>query len=346
MTGHILNLFPLTGLDALRCPYRLLELDGLQTDVAATDLPHHLALAVAHKTHKPACLHRSDGKVYLATTEIDGTIQQRWELGRSVVVLKPVSDTHLLNYSNISHEQIDVALGFLDFGIRSVFENNKSLWKDITGVFHLKKPEPVIGSQSLESFQGFSHRLHFSDGGVYVSLRLSERLLDRRSLFELLEGGENPDTFSAEPFVYRFGYAWYPVILKGVLANSVSTQTFTHRGEGREYSVYDYTLRNFRRSHYPGRLNPDSIAVLYQYPGAGGEFYGDAALCFKSYERGELSAWLGPRPAKSQLNISELTGRFVDSYLRKIPFSRDAFFSVSSSMLNEQKLLLMRSRPG
>lgn len=286
MSRHVLNLFALKNLAELRHVYRLLEVTGLPRNDQYPENLQRLVGMVARDTRKPTCLYKSGGKVYLATTADVDRVKKEWRLIPYVVRLVPDSREYHIDYGSIVPEQSEVALNLLRYEIRTALAKNRELWNDTPGSFYLRTPQYTHAETQIDMLDGFVFRLHYLlDGNIYVSLDPTVRYLDRRSLLERLNAGEEFRDYRFQHFLYRNGYKWYRVQPYSVTEESIKEQSFVHHDDGQAYNVYDWIMKSCQRPYpeYVGRLDPNSPAVIYRYPNGSKDFFGAAALCFKTY---------------------------------------------------------------
>jgi hypothetical protein len=287
MKEHILNLFPIENLARFRCAYRLLEVTGLPQDPRYDENLHRLAGMVAKEAHRPVCLHKQDGKIFLATTAAAKDVKSDWRLTPHLAVLVPDPAEHQLDFGAIGPGQVDIAVNLLRFTVRTSLGAQPELWGDGSQSFYPRTTSYADPKGIVDVFEGFSFRLlHLPrDGRIFVSVDTTPRFIEKASLLDHIRKGEDPHRFKFQHFLYRFGYQWYRIRLKTVTATAICDQRFSHEGDGIDYDVYDYTRRKCRRPYpeYIEKLDPKSPSIIYGYPSGGRDSYGAAALCFKTY---------------------------------------------------------------
>ena len=81
--------------------------------------------------------------------------------------------------------------------------------------------------------------------------------------------------------LYQFGHRWYRVQFRGLTNSSIGQQKFIDEKTGELSTVYDRTLEKCSSPYpeYIKKLDPDSPAILYRYPGNQKDRYGAAGLC-------------------------------------------------------------------
>lgn len=338
MTSHIVNLFPVEHLTGLTCEYRLLEVSNLPKDTQYAENLQRLATMVGKTTRKPVSLYKSEGKTYLTTTATTENLASQWRLTPHVAMLKPLPETHRLDYGNISPEQVDLALNLLRYDIRTAPTRKPELWNDSPNSFYKRKAAD-LGDRGgdVDVLDGFFFSLHYlPDGKIYVAVDLTVKYADQLSLADRLNRGEDIRQFKFQHFVYRNGHQRYRVQLMGLADNPISKQLFVHQNDNKTYNVYDW-IKQACRPPYPDfieHLDPESPAILYRYPQGGRTFSGAAALCFKTYhpEDARVRALhsLSLIPPDERL---QSTKNVVRKYFRDIRFGAGGTFSFSDRPL-------------
>ena len=340
MTKHVLNLFALEDLVSMRCTYRLLEV---------TDLPHNdqypenlqrLVGMVAKDTREPACLYRIDDKVYVATTADVGQMKKEWRLVPYITKLILDPRDYQLDYRAITPTQSEVALNLLRYQIRTALGKNRDLWNDTPGSFYLRTPRHSNGYSKADVLEGFVFRLHYLlDGKIYLSLDPTVRYVDRMSLLDHLNAGEEFRDFKFQHFLYRNGYKWYRVQLYGLTDDSIAEQSFVHQADGKAYRVYDWIVQSCQSPHpeYVSKLDPNSPGIIYRYPNGGRDFFGAAALCFKSYRTDDQR--IHQLHSESILQPSDRLHKsreLIRKYFNHVSFGPSGSFTLSDQPLGDR----------
>ncbi len=288
MITHRINLFPINNLSELNCTYRLLEITNLpEKHPTYLENIHRLAGMVASSIRKPVCVYWEDKKAYLATTASIDKIKLQWRLTPHIAKLVPKSTVYKLDYSNIGANQVKLALRLLSYHIRSALIKTPELWNDTSRTFYFREPMNFGDNTQVDVLRGFTYQLHYlSDCKIYISLDLIVRYIDRISLLERLNDGEEINDFKMQHFLYKFGLQWYRIQLINTTGNSIKEQLFTSDRDNNIYNVFDYTLQHSNAPHLDEikALNHNSPAISYKYPNKNIERYGAASLCFKTYK--------------------------------------------------------------
>jgi hypothetical protein len=295
---------------------------------------------VSKATRKPVSLYKSGGNTYLATTAATENLANQWRLTPHVVMLKPLAETHRLDFGNITQEQVDFALNLLRYDIRTALTRKPELWNDTPNSFYKRVASDLgVNTGDVDVLDGFFFSLHYlPDGKIYVAVDLTVKYSDRLSLADRLTRGENFRNFRLQHFVYRNGNQRYRVQVTGLADNPISRQVFVHQSDNKTYNVFDW-IKQSCRLPYPDfieHLDPESPAILYRYPQGGKTFNGAAALCFKTYHpedpRVRALHSLSLIPPDERL---QSTKNIVGKYFRDIRFGAGGTFSFSDRPLTQ-----------
>lgn len=339
MMGHVLNLFAVDNLSELCCTYQLLEVTNLPKNNQYPENLHRLAGMVASSTCKPACVYWREQKAYLATTAALNSVKTKWRLTPHIAVLVPDPKEYQLDYSAIAPDQIKLALRLLSYDIRTALMKIPELWNDTSGSFYFRESMNSEEDSQVDALPGFVYRLHYLPGGkIYISLDPTIRYVDRISLLQRLDSGEEFHHYKFKHFLYKFGFQWYRIQFMGLTENSIAEQLFYSEKDKKTYNVYDYTLQSCSSSFldYIEQLEPSSPAINYKYPNKNIERYGAAALCFKTYTTNDTK--LFNIHSKSILNPAkrlQKSQELIRDYFQGIPFSNSTEIVVSSQLLKK-----------
>ncbi len=334
MTKHVLNLFPVRDFSGLKCSYRLLEVTNLPRNAQFIENLHRLATMIAKASSQPVSPYRIGDNHFLATTANVDRLKAEWRLTPHVAVVKPVGRTELLDYGAIETDQVDFALNTLRFQIRGALNKHDDLWNDTPSTFYSRIPLSLDGTEGdVAVLPGFSYYMHYlSDRGIYLSLEYKVKYVDPLSLLEHLDAGAKASDFKFQHFLYRSAHNWFRIQLMELTGNSVSEQKFVHAKDGKTYNVYDWTI-NACQDCVPDHIEnmkPDSPAVLYRYPNDNKDWFGAAALCYKTYQNDAPQVrrlhHLSLLPPNRRLQKYR---ELIAKYFQKISFPSGDCFSVS-----------------
>lgn len=337
--NHLLNLFAIENLSELSCNYQLLEINNL-SDKHKNYLEniHRLAGMVASSVRKPVCVYWQDKKAYLATTASVETIQEKWRLTPHIAKLVPDSKVHQLDYRNIAHEQVKLALKLLSYDIRTALIKNPKIWNDTFGSFYFREAINSKENSHVDVISGFTYRVHYlPDKNIYISLDSTIRYVDRLSLLERFNNGEEINNYKFQHFLYKFGYQWYRIQLMGNTDNSIAEQLFVSDKDNETYNVYDYTAKNCSSNiNFLENIDRDSPAIIYQYPNKSIERYGAAALCFKIYKTDDLKVTsLHKYSILDAARRLEISKEIIGKYFQDISFGNNSTVTVSLEPLKK-----------
>ncbi|MDJ0800295.1 MAG: hypothetical protein QNJ51_26390 [Calothrix sp. MO_167.B12] len=213
------------------------------------------------------------------------------------------------------------------------------IWNDSFGSFYFRDAINSEDDSQVDALLGFVYRLHYlPDKKIYISLDSTIRYVDRLSLFERLDNGEEIKKYKFQHFLYKFGSQWYRIQVMGSTDSSIIEQLFVSEKDKKTYNVYDYTLENCG-SPIPNlitQLDQNSIAINYQYPYKEVERYGAAALCFKTYKTNDLKVY-----NLHQYSILEASQRLhkskeiIGKYFQDISFGNNTKLIVTAQPLKK-----------
>lgn len=325
MTNHVLNLFAIKNLSELSYKYRLWEVTKLpQKNKNYLENLHRLAGMVASSLCKPVCLYWQGNKVYLATTELTKDIKTEWRLIPHVAVLVPDSNIYELNFSDITPHQIKLALRLLSYNIRSALIKVPEIWNDSYGSFYFREAINAGDDSQVDVLRGFVYRLHYlADKNIYISLDTTVRYVDRISLWARVINGEDVNHYRMHHFLYKFGVQWYRIQFLASTDYCISEQIFYSERDKKTYNVYDYTKKFATASdlEVATQVDPNSIAIVYQYPYKNLERYGASDLCYKTYKTNDQKvAKLHPYSILKPIDRLEKSKELIDKYFQNIDF--------------------------
>lgn len=286
MSGHALNLFPVSGLSGLRSAYRLLEVTNIPHNDQHAENMQRLAKMVAKKVRNPVSPYKEGGKSYLATTANTEGIDSDWRLTPHVALISPDPTERTLDYDALEDHQVELALNILRFNVRTALSDTPGLWNDTPNAFYTREPSNAASNGRVDVFEGFTFRLlRLPDEKIYLALDPTVRYVAKNSLLEKIEDDGDSRSLRFQHFLYRFGDSWYRVQLMGETGYSIKDQVFHHEKLNSNHNVYDYTRRacGAPLPTHVEELSPDSPAIIYRYPNARKDFYGAAGLCFKVF---------------------------------------------------------------
>ena len=124
----------------------------------------------------------------------------------------------------------------------------------------------------------------------------------------------------------------------GMTDSPITEQLFYSEKDNQTYNVYDYTLENCGspRSDLIKQLDPNSTAIIYQYPYKTIERYGAASLCFKTYKTNDSKVWnLHPHSILKAAQRLYKSNNLIDKYFQEIPFGISTKLLVAAQPLKK-----------
>lgn len=240
----------------------------------------------AKESRSPVSIFHEDQRSYLATTGDPESFKREWRLVPNIALLEHTGRQHELRFASPAPAERHLAENLIRYHVRTALSRIPELWNDSPGTFYLRDSGTNSRSGSIEVVRGFVFRLHYIESeGLFVSLDPLSTYIDRRSLSETLKNNNDPRDVKMQHFVYRSGHSWYRVQVLGTTDRCISEQIFVHEGDKQTYKVYDYILKKAHKPlpAYVSGLDPQSPTILYRYPNSSNDFYGAAALAFRTY---------------------------------------------------------------
>src|SRR5690349_19949106 len=96
MSNQILNLFPISNLQQLRCKYHLLEVKNLPRNTMYSENLERLATMAAKESRSPVSIFHENQKTYLATTGDPALLKREWRLIPNIALLEDTGREHEL----------------------------------------------------------------------------------------------------------------------------------------------------------------------------------------------------------------------------------------------------------
>jgi hypothetical protein len=281
MFPHVLNLYAITNAADLRARYRLVDIEGSvgEDDLADQNLSL-LAKRVALEEHRPVALVRPGGRPALAVPADLSLTRSQYQLTPHVVELRPREEEHELNLGHLTTETERIGLSFLSFHLRSPLFRHPDLWSSGPATYFAKRPVNYRENRrDVDVYEGFSFRVLRFEGGLFLSLTLTNKYSDRRWLLERYHIADVPQ-LKMRHLLYHTGRRWFPVQLLSVTGMSVRDQKFV-MDDQTVRTVYGHAIQTAGEDppEWIRALPPDSPAITFQYPGSGKMHHGAAALC-------------------------------------------------------------------
>ena len=331
MRTHAVNCFDILNADELRADYRLVDVEGpfdqslADGELAESNL-QQLAKQIAFAEHIPVGIVTGGEKPVLAIPASHVLGKSEFKLSPDVATLVPRIDSHSLEFGNLSCEAERIALTFLGWPLRGALRRHPKLWNSKPWQNFFRRPLNYKNDhREVDIFRGFGLRLRVNAGKPCVWLKLTHKYVETAWLPDVYTADDIQQLLRMKHALYHYGNNWFPVQILGPCGKSISEQRFVPDGETEPISIYDYTMKAVGGRNAPAwieSLDPDSLAIKYQYPGNQQKRFGAASLCKV------LRATDDPRVAglhrKSILEPDRLLGescRIVQGFLDGIEFN-------------------------
>ncbi|MDR3715875.1 MAG: hypothetical protein P4L51_23925 [Puia sp.] len=273
MKKHLQNLFRLTNLHELDFSYKLVKTDLKWTPDKEDLFNKHIRKVgerVASLTQGPVAVVKRNGGWYIAIPQNRELPEMRVDVGPIIVTVVGLSEVYRIDpHQVLQASNRSLVMNFLDFEIRKQLGANKGIWKLTNTHFLYRKPLQSNEDSSIEVYGGFSYRLVWWDGAMYVCLNLTTRYIDKHYLSHYINE-QNVDILEKKLFgrrvVYQNGDDWYAAEFKG-FGNPLREHFFTY--DGVETNVFEFIVNKTQRHRFPAHklLKDHHLAFLYTYPG-------------------------------------------------------------------------------
>jgi hypothetical protein len=278
---HCFNLYEIENLPDLNCEYRLVKV-SLTEDGAYEKNVEILRKNLIYELKKPVALLSIRPEIIFAIPADSKLEKLEYPVVRHIAKLTPDKDTYQLNFDNIESANLPIALSFLHYSVSGPLMKDNTLWGR-GNTFIQKKPLANIQSP-IDIYQGFVFSIVPAVNRLFLSIDIVHRYVDRLWLPERANGATLLD-YKMRHFLYC-GKDWFEIQLINPTKLSIKEQKFIDKNTGQPIDVYTYTKNRFTHNlpDYIKNLDPNGVAILYQYPGKESEkYYGAASLCKLRY---------------------------------------------------------------
>lgn len=287
MRRHTTTLFRLNNLRSLKFPFKLMqiELQEIETDPALNNRNmQKVLMKLASATSGPVAIFFKGGKKFIAV-KADSKVESL-EINLAPMVAKAtlLSEKYDLNFADITNENRELAIRFLEFAIKEHLGNHPKIWRYSSNQYFLRKPIFFEPHSSIDVFSGFTFKLvPQADGNFYIALDLSYKYTDKKFLYEYLEG-ENIDVMTkrlkGRRCLYFGGDSWYPVQIAN-FGKSIKEAEFLLNNK--KYTVYDWAINHTKSETFnmQKHLNPNAPALIFNYPGNTSKYFNGASCLAK-----------------------------------------------------------------
>lgn len=276
-----INLFAVSNQDELALDYRLLDIRGLPRGEHYDKCLNQLVKALRYRMRQPVALVRQGDGHSLAIPAEAPLPALEHPLMPHVVTLLPRDERSRLDLAHLDDATQPIATAFVQFALGGPLMRAGDLWS-FGKAHYAKRPlDPDGHDEGVDIYPGFMWSVVAGpEGRLFLAVDTCVRYVDHLWLPERLDGAD-PNAFRYRHCLYHFGNQWYVVQLWGITGQTVARQRFVISGRSEVADVFSYTQAN-SGSHAPQwvqRLDPESPAIVYRYPGNEQERYGALALC-------------------------------------------------------------------
>ena len=275
------NLYEITNLPELSVSYRLLEVKGLPPNEYLDKGLNQLVKAVMYQTKHPVALLRKGSEFHLAVDASGPLPELEQQLMPDIVTLVPDAKVHALNLSQLDKSTIPIAEEFVEYALRTPLMRDRSLWGKGRAFFGRQPANSYDRAANVDLYQGFVWNVVVTgDGRVFVAVDMATRYVDRYWLSDRVNASNQQD-YRGRHCLYHYGHEWFEIQFMGLTGRSIAEEKFMVEGQTELTNVFQYTKERWKNapSPYISKLDPDSPAIIYQYPGNRKQRRGALALC-------------------------------------------------------------------
>jgi hypothetical protein len=295
-----------------------LELQEIEDDPALNNRNLlKVLMKVASKTAGPVAVYHSGSEKYIAVRS--DTKINSLEVGLAPMLAKVtlLPEVYQLNFNNISKENKELAIRFLEFTIKEHLGNHVALWRYNSQQYFLRKPIFNEPHSQIDVYSGFNFKVLLnSDGEFYVSLDLSYKYTDKVFLHERL-AGESIEVMKkglkGKKCLYFGGDSWYQVQIAG-FAKAIKDQDFLV--DGKKYTVLDWAMNRTKSDTFnmSKHLHPESPSLVFNYPGNTSKYF-NGASCLAKLIHNTSDGFVNAMHSKTLTN-PENRFRYLSSFIR------------------------------
>jgi hypothetical protein len=244
-----------------------------------------ILMKLASATSGPVAVFYKNGKKFIAVRANSKIESLEINLAPMVAKATLLPEKYDLNFGEITDNNRELAIRFLEFAIKEHLGNHPKIWRYNSNQYFLRKPIFFEPHSSIDVFSGFSFKLvPQADGNFYVALDLSYKYADKKFLHQHLEG-ENLQVMlkrlKGRKCLYFGGDSWYQVQIAS-FGKPIKEHAFTDTN-GKKHTVMDWALNNTKSTTFnmESHLDPDSPALIFNYPGNTSKYFNGASCLAK-----------------------------------------------------------------
>jgi hypothetical protein len=270
MNMNTLNWFRIRNWKIIRFSYRLIEvsLEGGVSEGKDYNISFNNALKhMASSTRGVVSEAWYQDQKYIAVRS-DAPLQDITISGTPLdIYLRPLAQTFQFNPNDSTHNNMGLAVRFIENAIEYQLNRKKGLWSGGNNSFLKKIPTRNSLDIQTDIYQGFKYKVHYQNGDFFVCVDLSYRYADKRTLSEILKTlpkSQWATYINGRTFLYQNGDDWYPV--KGsAVGGAIAEQHFTK--DDFSGTVYEYitTKGKYAEATEPQPLDKNSLIFYHTY---------------------------------------------------------------------------------
>ncbi len=270
MKENTLDWFRIKNWSVIQFSYRLVDvsIEGGQTEGKDYNTSFNNALKhMASSTRGVVSEAWYKGKKYIAVRS-DAHLTDITLPGTPLdIFLRPLPETFTFDPNNQRHENMTLAVRFIENAIEYQLNRRKGLWSGGNNSFLKKNPTRNSEDIQTDIYQGFKFRVHQEHGMFFVCVDLAYRYIDKRTLSEILQAMPKEHWANyvlGKSFLYLNGDDWYTV--KGsAIGAKISEQPFGK--DDFTGTVYEYitTRGKYAEATRPEKLSEDSLTFYHNY---------------------------------------------------------------------------------
>ncbi len=282
MRKHILNMFQITNLNELDFSFRLVEFDSeplkFREEIYHQNL-NKLSQKVSFDIHGPSAVYHFQGKPYIAIPANHRTKSTKIDLGPLSIPIKTQEEQYQVAFNDLSNQNLDLVQKFLEFSIRSHLSKRSDLWRLNANQYFRRLPVNHKEDGNIDVFGGFNFKVINRDKAFFIVLDLNYKYLDRHQLSEYVNKSNLNSVgtnYRGRRCLYLNGDNWYTVEIVG-FGDNIGKQEYNG------VPIIDYIKDKTKNStnKVDHLLKPDTVTMLYKYPGRAMEPHSAAACLAK-----------------------------------------------------------------
>ena len=324
------NIFKIENLRDLSTSYRLLEIEGIDSESEDFDSNiQYIIRTLSFSLKHPITVIQKD-KIPFLVIKDDCAIQESIpKEGLGVkrghnVFFKDIGESFFLDFITSDPNIRQIILRFLQFDLNGEIDRNRRLWSPKSGEAFYSKTSRS-GSVEIEIYNGFMPRIvDLDDAGFGISIDITKKYVDRKPLNHILHPKEFKRLkWQKRHLIYRYGQKWYEIIPHELSKLPLAKYMFDRDGVSTSLLEDIRSLYNGTMPPYLAEL-PDSASVIIYRTNELKVRGAVSAMCFQTYDTSDplikrlhRRSIIDPFYRRRQIRIVR------NNYLRKLRFGNN-----------------------